>query len=156
MTRQAELRTRAFGRQLAKQGFTRQGRAMQTVAPNLAWNSARTVAYNTLTDVDKKAVIMAELNGIATKEEIEGFFSKVMRSDGERTPDRIKAAENAGKIKGMYVERHENVNFDGDKREDMRKQALKEAEQALEALIETDRGGEGQSVMAKDTSGRLT
>jgi len=125
---------------------------MQTVAPNLAWNSARTVAYNTLTDVDKKAVIMAELDGIATKEEIEGFFSRIMRSHGEKTPDRIKAAENAGKIKGMYVERIESTNFDGDKRADMRRKALEEAEEALSELIDTplSGGGEGQTVIASE------
>jgi len=160
-TVKARLFQQSFATEYLKTGLNGT-EAYQRLRPHVTRGTARVEAVRILANPNTRQ----EIERIMTEngQEIEwnqNSSAKVAKTEFDRLKEEnptvaFRYKENLDKLFGLMVDRVETTNFDGDKREDMRKQALKEAEQALEALIETDRGGEGQTVIAKDVSGSLT
>jgi len=95
----------------------------------------------------RKGIGQGETNGraVLTAEQVKEKISALADS-AKNDAHKLKALELMGKVHAILTERTENVNYDGDKLEDMRKQALEEAEQALIVARETvEPVGEGRS-----------
>jgi len=136
MEQATQQRTRAFARQLAGQGFNNATKAMQIVSPHLTQGSAAVQAHRVLSSDKGKEIMSEELGKIAEPEEIERFFTSIMRSTEERTPDRLKAGEMGAKIKGMLIDKSQVETTDKSSQDEITKRA---AELALEMFREANK-----------------
>lgn len=87
--------------------------------------------------------------GIAKRQEIQEFWSEIMRDESKNTSDRLKASENLAKSKGMFVEK---VEVTSPIIEQIASERLKRAEE-LSGLIQSAIEG-GSLTPAKQINGK--